>query len=94
MDKYTKSVLTIIAIALVSICFQLTNTDFIKNAYAHSDGHTHDSYDIYGVAQQSHEHDAYDIYGVAKQGHSHQRDIKGNEPERTDPPCEKATTPR
>jgi hypothetical protein len=34
MDTYTKGVLTVIAICLVSITFQLSGTQAIKNAYA------------------------------------------------------------
>tara|TARA_A100001388_G_C28753550_1_gene493632 strand:- start:44 stop:259 length:216 start_codon:yes stop_codon:yes gene_type:complete len=71
MDKYTKSVLTIIAIALVSISFQLLNTDFIKNASAHADGHTHSYYEIYGAAEEGHTHQSYEVYGVAEEYHSH-----------------------
>ena len=34
MDKYTKGVLTVIAVALVSISFQLSQTNIINEAYA------------------------------------------------------------
>ena len=34
MDNYTKGVLTIIAVALVSISFQLSQTDVIEKAHA------------------------------------------------------------
>ena len=34
MDNYTKGVLTVIAICLVSITFQLSGTQTIKNAHA------------------------------------------------------------
>lgn len=34
MDKYTKGVLTVIAVALVSISFQLSQTNMIDKAYA------------------------------------------------------------
>ena len=34
MDTYTKGVLTVIAVALVSISFQLIGTDTIQNAKA------------------------------------------------------------
>ena len=34
MDTYTKGVLTVIAICLVSITFQLSGTQTIENAYA------------------------------------------------------------
>jgi len=34
MDTYTKGVLTVIAVALVSISFQLSDTKPIKNAHA------------------------------------------------------------
>ncbi len=39
-----------------------------------SQSHTHDAYDIYGVAEEDHDHDAYDIYGVAKRNHDHDGD--------------------
>ena len=34
MDKYTKGVLTVIAVALVSISFQLSQTNMIDNSHA------------------------------------------------------------
>jgi hypothetical protein len=34
MDTYTKGVMTVIAICLVSITFQLSGTQTIKNTYA------------------------------------------------------------
>jgi hypothetical protein len=37
MDNYTKGVLTVIAICLVSITFQLSGTQTIKSAYALED---------------------------------------------------------
>ena len=37
MDKYTKGVLTVIAVALVSISFQLSQTNVINNAKASND---------------------------------------------------------
>ena len=37
MDKYTKGVLTVIAVALVSISFQISDTKPINHAYANSD---------------------------------------------------------
>jgi len=37
MDNYTKGVLTVIAICLVSITFQLTGTNAIQNAKASID---------------------------------------------------------
>tara|TARA_B100000609_G_C16898062_1_gene273134 strand:+ start:189 stop:401 length:213 start_codon:yes stop_codon:yes gene_type:complete len=37
MDKYTKGVLTVIAVALVSISFQLSQTNVIDSANAVSD---------------------------------------------------------
>ena len=43
MDKYTKGVLTVIAVALVSISFQLSQTDVIGNANAVSDKKCHGS---------------------------------------------------
>ena len=43
MDKYTKGILTVIAICLVSITFQLTKTDVIENANAQGNHH-HNEY--------------------------------------------------
>jgi len=37
MDKYTKGVLTVIAVALVSISFQLSQSNVIENVYAKGD---------------------------------------------------------
>ena len=37
MDKYTKGILTVIAVALVTISFQLSQTNIIDNAYAKGD---------------------------------------------------------
>ena len=33
--------------------------------------HTHDSSDIYGVAEENHDHYSSDIYGVAEESHDH-----------------------
>ena len=37
MDKYTKGILTVIAFCLVSISFQLSDTNVIRNAKASGD---------------------------------------------------------
>ena len=37
MDKYTKGILTVIAVCLVSISFQLSDTNVIRNAKASGD---------------------------------------------------------
>mgnify|MGYP001210186145 CR=1 FL=1 len=37
MDKYTKCILTIIAVSLVSISFQLSKTNLVDIAYAKGD---------------------------------------------------------
>ena len=65
MDNFTKGVLTVIAVALVSISFQLSNTHLIQIARAY-DYHDHDG----DYARSSHEHDAYEIYGI-EGSHSH-----------------------
>mgnify|MGYP005820233075 CR=1 FL=1 len=39
MDKYTKGILTVIAICLVSITFQLSKTDVIEKAHANQPGY-------------------------------------------------------
>ena len=65
MDTYIKGVLTVIAIALVSISFQLSGTNTIQNAKAGE--YYHDHYGEY--AEQSHTHNNYEIYGI--EDHSH-----------------------
>lgn len=37
MDKYTKGILTVIAVTLVAISFQLSKTNVIHDAYAKGD---------------------------------------------------------
>ena len=37
MDKYTKGILTVIAVCLISISFQLSDTNVIRNAKASGD---------------------------------------------------------
>ena len=37
MDKYTKAILTVLAVCLVSISFQLSDTNVIRNAKASGD---------------------------------------------------------
>ena len=49
MDTYTKGVLTVIAIALVSISFQLSQTDVIQKAKAHGNDHVHGVSNILGL---------------------------------------------
>lgn len=65
MDTYTKGVLTVIAVALVSISFQLTGTSAIQDAKAY-DSHDHD----YDYARKSHDHSAYEIYGIEDHTHN------------------------
>ena len=48
MDKYTKLVLTVIAVGLIGINIQLFKDDLITSAHA-VESHTHDAYDIYGL---------------------------------------------
>ena len=47
-----------------------------SNVDAHADGHTHDSYDVYGVAEEGHSHDYADSYHTHR--HSHTCDVSGS----------------
>nr|MBT6355283.1 hypothetical protein [Pelagibacteraceae bacterium] len=54
MDKYTKFILTIIAVGIMVLNIQLFKDDIISNANA-LESHTHSSYEVYGL--DNHEHD-------------------------------------
>ena len=47
MDKYTKFILTTIALCLIGINFQLFKDDIISTAHA-IESHTHSSFEILG----------------------------------------------
>ena len=59
----------IILIVLVVGVWGLVGTIWLKpsNVDAHADGHTHASYDVYGVAEEGHSHESYDIYGLKRE---------------------------
>ena len=48
MDKTTKFILGLIAVALIGINIQMWNPKLIKDAHA-VDSHSHDKYEIYGL---------------------------------------------
>ena len=69
MDKYTKFILTTIAVGIIGLNYYFFKDEIISPAHA-IESHTHESYDIYGledhshsVRKYSHEHDASDIWG-------------------------------
>ena len=71
IDRYTKVVLTIIAVGIIGLNVHFFKDDFIKEAHAYVDYHNHDTYEIYGlesfvydIASQNanHSHDHYDIH--------------------------------
>ena len=76
MDKYTKFILTVIAIAMIGILFK--GEKIITSAHA-VESHTHDSYQIYGLeiygledhSHGSHTHNSHEIYGLELEDHSH-----------------------
>jgi hypothetical protein len=70
----------IFLIALVIGVWGLIGTMWLRpsNVDAHADGHTHDSYDVYGIAKKGHTHDSYEVYGVAKKGHTHTCYVDGD----------------
>lgn len=49
----------LILIALIISIWALIGTIWLKpsDSFAHADGHTHDAWDIYGVAEEGHTHD-------------------------------------
>ena len=52
-----------------------------SNVDAHDDGHTHNSYEVYGVAEESHSHDyavSYHDHDYAEESHSHTCDVDGS----------------
>ena len=68
----------IILIVLVVGVWGLVGTIWLKpaNVNAHADGHTHDSYDVYGVAEEGHSHDYADSYHT--HSHTHTCDVSGS----------------
>ena len=73
----------VILIALVIGVWGLIGTIWLKPSTvdAHADGHTHNSYDVYGVAEDGHSHDYTDSYhnhDYAESSHSHTCDVFGS----------------
>ena len=54
MDKYTKFILTIIAVGLMVLNIQLFKDDIISNANA-LESHTHSSFEVFGLDNHNHE---------------------------------------
>ena len=48
IDRYTKVVLTIIAVGIIGLNVHFFKDDFIKEAHAYVESHEHDYYEIYG----------------------------------------------
>ena len=72
MDKYTKGVLTVIAVSLVLINFQLSSINIINKASAHDDNHYHYSFQIFDLEDHSHDYaDSYHSHDYADSYHSH-----------------------
>ena len=68
MDKYTKFILTTIALCLIGINFQLFKNDIISTAHA-IESHTHSSFEIFGLDLSDHSHDARDINNIEDHEH-------------------------
>jgi hypothetical protein len=48
IDRYTKVVLTIIAVGIIGLNVHFFKDNFIKEAHAYVEYHEHDHYEIYG----------------------------------------------
>jgi|TARA_B100001964_G_scaffold201008_1_gene228453 hypothetical protein len=59
MDKYTKLILTVIAVGLMGINFHLFKDEIISPAHADSN-HYHYAYQIYDLESHSHSFNSYD----------------------------------
>ena len=53
LDKYTKFMLTIIAVGIIGINIHIFKGSVIEDAFA-VDSHTHYAYEIYGIEDHSH----------------------------------------
>ena len=60
MDKYTKFVLTVIAVGIIGLNYYFFKDEIISQAHA-VESHKHYSYQIYGF--DNHEHNAREING-------------------------------
>jgi len=78
MDKYTKFILTVIAVGVIGLNIHFFKDEIISPAHA-VESHYHDAYEIYGVALEGHSHDANEISGLLDEDHDHYlstRDIR------------------
>ena len=53
-DKYTKLMLTIIAVGIIGINIHIFKGSVIEDAYAHDNDHYHYAYQIYNISNHSH----------------------------------------
>jgi hypothetical protein len=60
IDRYTKVVLTIIAVGIIGLNFHFFKDDFIKEAHAYVEPHEHDTDEIYLF--EYHQHGSHEIY--------------------------------
>ena len=61
VDKYTKFILTIIAVGIIGINFHFFKDEIISTAHA-VEPHNHSAYEIYGISDHSHSLSSFDIY--------------------------------
>ena len=54
LDKYTKLMLTIIAVGIIGINIHIYKGSVIENVYAHDNSHYHWAYQIYDIEDHSH----------------------------------------
>ena len=79
MDKYTKFVLTVIAVAMIGLNIHFFKDEIISPAHA-IESHKHNAYEIYGLEDHEHSvrhsHDVSAIYGFENHEHN-AREING-----------------
>ena len=75
MDRYTKFILTMIAVGILGLNYHLFKDEIISPAHA-VESHTHSSYEIYGIEDHSHPvqeyrhgHSASAIQGLENHDH-------------------------
>ena len=61
VDKYTKFILTIIAVGIMGINFHFFKDEIISTAHA-VEPHNHSAYEIYGISDHSHSLSSFDVY--------------------------------
>jgi hypothetical protein len=69
MKKLDRIILLVLAVGV----WGLIGMMWLKpsNVDAHADGHTHESYELYGIAKGGHTHTGSDVSNVAKKKHTH-----------------------